>query len=69
VKKVLYHGHSAKDEHVAWKLSLVMATLLPLVAAYGFTLQEIIDANVLKLRSRYGEKFSEERSIRREAGV
>ncbi|HEV7236244.1 MAG TPA: hypothetical protein VGN15_08695 [Ktedonobacteraceae bacterium] len=69
VKKVLYHGHSAKDEHVAWKLHLVLETILHLTEAYGFTLHEIIDANVLKLRSRYGEKFSEERSIRREAGV
>jgi hypothetical protein len=69
IKKVLYHGHAADVEHVEWKVSLVLESLLGIAAVFGITTQEIIDANVEKLSQRYGEKFSEEKSLYREAGV
>jgi NTP pyrophosphatase (non-canonical NTP hydrolase) len=69
IKKVLYHGHDAGVEHVEWKISLVLESLLGIAAVFGITTQEIIDANVEKLSQRYGEKFSEERSIWRKEGV
>lgn len=66
VKKHLFHGHELDKDalikelgDVAWYLALT-ATVL------GVPLEEVLEKNIEKLRRRYPEGFSAERSINRE---
>ncbi|MBR5257637.1 MAG: nucleoside triphosphate pyrophosphohydrolase family protein [Clostridia bacterium] len=66
VKKHLFHSHpldadKLKDElgDVAWYLALTSHAL-------GLTLEEVLEHNIEKLRKRYPEGFSAEKSLHRE---
>ena len=66
VKKHLFHSHpldteKLKDElgDVAWYLALTSHAL-------GLTLEEVLEHNIDKLKKRYPEGFSAEKSIHRE---
>ena len=66
VKKHLFHRHpldadKLKDElgDVAWYLALTSHAL-------GLTLEEVLEHNIEKLRKRYPEGFSAEKSLHRE---
>lgn len=69
VKKHLFHGHS-EEEAKAKVLDESGDTLwyiATLLEVYGLTLEDAAQHNVAKLRERYPEGFSEERSINRTA--
>nr|DAE93115.1 MAG TPA: NTP-PPase-like protein [Caudoviricetes sp.] len=68
VKKHLFQGHDLDEMHllkelgdVAWYLAVTAWTL-------GYDLETVLQMNVEKLRERYPNGFSEERSTHRETG-
>lgn len=66
VKKALYHGHGVDRVKIAKELGDELWYLAAAAHALGFTLSEIAGMNIEKLRARYPEGFSEERSVHRE---
>lgn len=65
VKKQVGHGHPADHEKMKRELGDVLWYVSVLAHRYGFTLEEVATANVAKLRARYPDGFSSERSINR----
>lgn len=69
VKKFIFQGHSLDSEHlmkelgdVAWYLALTADTI-------GYTLEEVLEANVKKLEDRYPDgRFEAGKSINRKEG-
>jgi NTP pyrophosphatase (non-canonical NTP hydrolase) len=65
IKKELFHGHIPDREKVKDELSDVMWYMSNLSNKYGLTLKEIAVHNIDKLKRRYPEGFSTERSVNR----
>ena len=65
VKKTLFQGHDLDHEHIAKECSDVFWYLAETATALGYSLEEIMAANIEKLRRRYPEGFNSERSIHR----
>jgi NTP pyrophosphatase (non-canonical NTP hydrolase) len=65
VKKAFYHGHPLDREALHNELGDVLWYLAVMADSLGFSLDEIASANVAKLRARYPNGFSEERSLNR----
>ncbi len=69
LKKYLFQGHTPLDrEHLAKELGDVAWYLAVSADALGYTLEEILQMNVDKLRVRYPNGFEAERSIHRKEG-
>ena len=66
LKKHLFHGHPLDREKLKIELGDVMWYVATLATTAGLSLEEIAVANIEKLKTRYPEGFSEERSIHRE---
>ena len=66
VKKTIGHGHQLNVNKVRYELGDVLWYLAVLSNAVGSSLSEIAEMNVNKLKKRYPDGFSEERSINRE---
>ena len=66
VKKLTAHGHEITPETLADELGDVLWYLAEAASAAGLSLGELAQQNVEKLRRRYPEGFSEERSRNRE---
>lgn len=65
LKKHLFQGHPLDREHLAKELGDVAWYLAVSADALGYTLEEILEMNVKKLRARYPEGFKVERSVSR----
>jgi NTP pyrophosphatase (non-canonical NTP hydrolase) len=65
IKKELGHGHISDPERVAKELGDVLWYVATLADAYGFSLSDVASMNIAKLKSRYPEGFSTERSVNR----
>lgn len=65
VKKLIAHGHQIGTEALADELGDVLWYLAEAVSALGVDLGSVAQQNVEKLRRRYPEGFSQERSIQR----
>ena len=65
IKKYLYHGHEYNRENVVSELSDVMYYVAVIADWFGITLSEVAEYNIEKLRQRYPDGFSEERSRER----
>lgn len=68
VKKWLMHGHALDREHLAKELGDIAWYLAEAATALGLPLEQILQANIDKLRARYPEGFETERSIHRAEG-
>ena len=68
VKKVLFQGHELDIDHVAKELGDVAWYLAVASAAIGYDLETVMRMNIEKLKKRYPEGFSTERSQNREEG-
>jgi len=66
VKKHLAQGHPLDREKLAKELGDVAWYLAETAHAIGYSLSEIMQMNIDKLRSRYPEGFDAEKSLRRE---
>jgi NTP pyrophosphatase (non-canonical NTP hydrolase) len=66
VKKLTAHGHDISPDTLSEELGDVMWYVAEAASAVGLDLGNIAVQNVEKLRKRYPEGFSEERSINRE---
>jgi len=65
LKKVLCHGHKLDKNKLIKELGDVQWYVATNAAEYGISLKEIAVTNIEKLRQRYPEGFSQERSINR----
>jgi NTP pyrophosphatase (non-canonical NTP hydrolase) len=65
VKKLSAHGHPITAEELADELGDVLWYLAEAASATGMDLGSIAQQNVEKLRRRYPDGFSQERSIQR----
>jgi NTP pyrophosphatase (non-canonical NTP hydrolase) len=66
LKKILFHGHAFNTTELIKELGDVLWYVAVLADALGATLDEVADVNIAKLRARYPEGFSAERSINRD---
>ncbi len=66
LKKMLFHGHPLDVPAVRDELGDVMWYVMFLCDTLGFTLDEVMTANVEKRLRRYPDGFTPERSIHRD---
>lgn len=66
VKKHLAQGHELDREHLIKELGDVAWYLAETATALDVTLEEVLSQNIEKLKNRYPEGFSVEKSVRRE---
>ena len=67
LKKHLFQGHELDRKHLLEELGDVAWYLAVTAYATGYTLEEVLQGNVDKLRERYPTGFDPERSKNREA--
>ena len=65
VKKWLAQGHELDREKLAKELGDVCWYLAETATALGYDLEDIMAANIEKLKKRYPEGFSSDRSVNR----
>lgn len=68
VKKYMFQGHPLDREHIAKELSDCMWYIAVAAEGCGYTLEEIVNMNVEKLRKRYPNGFTTENSLHRAEG-
>ena len=66
IKKTCYQGHDLDADHMIEELGDVLWYCAELACGLDVTLEEVAMKNIEKLRRRYPEGFSAERSINRE---
>ena len=66
VKKHLFHGHALDKEKLAKELGDIAWYLAEAAHALDMDLDTVLQMNIDKLKKRYPEGFSRERSILRE---
>ena len=66
VKKWFAHGHELDREHLKKELGDIAWYLAEAATAIGVNLEDILEANIDKLRKRYPEGFETKRSVDRE---
>ena len=67
VKKHLHQGHELDREKLIKELGDIAWYLAETATALDVSLEEVLERNIEKLRSRYLEGFSTERSVNRKA--
>jgi NTP pyrophosphatase (non-canonical NTP hydrolase) len=65
IKKNVFHGHEPDREAIKKELGDVMHYVAGLAWMYGFTLEEVAQGNIDKLKKRYPDGFSVEASVNR----
>ena len=65
VKKHMGHGHDLDEDDLAKELGDVLWYVAALATALDVNLSQVAQANIAKLRARYPDGFSEERSRNR----
>lgn len=68
VKKHIFQGHPLDTEHMAKELGDVAWYLAVAAHALGYDLETVLKMNVEKLKKRYPDGFSSDRSMHRESG-
>lgn len=68
LKKALFQGHKIDRDHVAKELGDVAWYLALASDAIGYSLDDICQMNIDKLKARYPDGFESERSVHRKAG-
>ena len=66
VKKWLAQGHELDKEKLAKELGDICWYLAETATALGYDLEDIMAANIEKLKKRYPEGFDVEKSVKRE---
>ena len=68
VKKCCFQGHNLDAEHAAKELGDICWYIAEAATAIGYDLETIMQMNIDKLRKRYPDGFSAERSQHRAEG-
>lgn len=63
-----YQGHEFSDEHLKKEIGDLMWMIAELCTARAYSLSEICQMNIDKLKARYPEGFDKERSLHRKTG-
>jgi NTP pyrophosphatase (non-canonical NTP hydrolase) len=66
IKKHLMQGHPLDQDKIEGELGDVLWYIALMCSTLGVDMGDIMTKNIFKLKSRYGDKFSKERSIERE---
>ena len=66
IKKNIAHGHPLDIDEIGKELGDELWYIQELCTLLGLNMEEVAKANIEKLKRRYPEGFSEERSIHRE---
>ena len=66
IKKHCYHGHALAVDHVVRELGDVLWYLACMADVLGVSLAHVAETNISKLKERYPDGFSEERSRQRD---
>lgn len=68
LKKILFHGHDLELNQDKLKIELgdCLWYIATLATTAGLSLDDVASSNIEKLKARYPDGFSEERSINRE---
>lgn len=64
----VYQGHEACKDHIKKELGDVLWMVAEICEAQGFTIDEVMETNIEKLKARYPEGFDAQRSLHRAAG-
>ena len=62
LKKVVHHGHTIDEDHIAKELGDVLWYVAMLADEFEIRLDDVAQRNADKLRARYPAGFSEDRS-------
>jgi NTP pyrophosphatase (non-canonical NTP hydrolase) len=68
LKKVIHHGHPLTDEikeKIHGEIGDVLHYTAGLATLLGFSLDSVATGNIMKLKNRYPDGFSQERSVNR----
>ena len=68
LKKALFQGHPMDKEHMAKELGDIAWYLAISADAIGYSLEDIFEKNINKLRDRYPDGFDPEKSQHRSIG-
>ena len=68
IKKSMFQGHEFDTHHLASELGDVAWYLAVSAYCLGYTLEDVFNINVEKLRKRYPEGFDVEHSLHRKEG-
>lgn len=63
VKKVVYHKREDKVDDLKLELGDTLWYFAPICEGLGYSLQDIAETNIAKLRARYPDKYSDAASI------
>lgn len=66
IKKGVFHGHGVDDLELKSELGDLLWYISQLARCYEISLNDIAASNISKLKQRYPEGFSSERSMNRE---
>lgn len=66
VKKIEFHGHTLDQQALLHELGDVLWYVAQACTALDLDMSAVMEANIAKLRKRYPEGFSFERSINRQ---
>lgn len=67
IKKHVFHGHELDLDAIRKEMGDVLWYLTFLCNALGISLSDVMDVNAAKLRARYPDGWSKERSVNRTA--
>ena len=68
IKKAVFHGHELNIDNVKKELGDILWYIAMMCESFDFDMEEIMQMNIDKLKARYPEGFSEERSQHRQVG-
>lgn len=63
-----YQGHELDEEHLMKEIGDCLWMIAELCTAYSFSLEYVMQLNIDKLRARYPDGFSAEKSLHRQEG-
>jgi NTP pyrophosphatase (non-canonical NTP hydrolase) len=64
-KKNIFYGKIIDDTNLKEEIGDIFWYISRMCDALGLSFEEVMKANIAKLKARYGEKFSEERAVTR----
>ena len=65
-KKYLWYGKKLDLPNILEEVGDLLFYVNAVLKAHNFTFEQAMDINIKKLRKRYGESFSEEKSLKRD---